>query len=406
MRVGGRLGLSQFSYNKKHPIILHNNNTLTKLIMRSQHIRLLHAGPQLLLSATREQYWPIHGKSLANRILRECVTCFRAKPKTHIPIMGNLPTSRVTPSPPFHTTGIDYAGPFAIRDRRGRGFKAYKCWVAIFVCFSTKAIHIELISGLESAAFLAALRRFTARRGKPKEIVSDNATTFRGANRELTELHEYLNQFSSELTTSCANEGITWKFLPVYTPHMGGLHEAAVKSCKYHLKRVCGQALLTYEEFSTILTQIEWILNSRPLSPIPTADTDDFPILTPAHFLIGRTTTGIPEYDYQDINPNKLTQYQQLQQLQQDFWKRWSRDYIALLQQRTKWRTSKGPALQAGTLVLVREEQQPPCRWRMGRIIDKHQGRDGVTRVVSIQTQNGIIKRAFNNICPFPTGVQ
>ncbi|XP_047996120.1 uncharacterized protein LOC125233984 [Leguminivora glycinivorella] len=89
-------------------------------------------------------------------------------------------------------------------------------------------------------------------------------------------------------------------------------------------------------------------------------------------------------------------------QLQQDFWTSWSRDYIGLLQERTKWRSSKGPALRAGTVVLVRERSLPPCLWRMGRIVGCCPGRDGVARVAEIQTARGIIKRSFNNICPLP----
>lgn len=204
------------------------------------------------------------------------------------------------------------------------------------------------------------------------------------------------------MTTLCSNEGIQWKFLPPYTPHMGGLHESSIKRCKFHLKRVLGQALLTYEEFTTVLVQIEGILNSRPLCPIPNSTTDDITYLSPAHFLINRTPSTLPDYDYQDVPLNRLTHYQQLQQLQQDFWRRWSRDYIGLLQERTKWRSCKGQGLRAGAVVLLREERLPPCLWRMGRIVSCCPGEDGVTRVVEIQTSRGIVKRAFNNICPLP----
>lgn len=170
--------------------------------------------------------------------------------------MGNLPQTRLDPSPPFFKTGLDYAGPFNIRDRRGRGYKVSKSYVAVFICLVTKAIHLELITGLESSAFIAALRRFTGRRGKPAELVSDNSTTFHGANNEMKEFYNFLLDSTSDLSSQCAPEGIKWKFIPVYTPHMGGLWEAAVKSCKYHLKRVLGQALLTYEEFVTVLIRV------------------------------------------------------------------------------------------------------------------------------------------------------
>lgn len=182
----------------------------------------------------------------------------------------------------------------------------------------------------------------------------------------------------------------------------GGVHEAAIKQCKLHLKRILGNALLTYEEFSTVLTQIEAILNSRPLCPIPSSDDDEITCLTPAHFLLGRTPTSLPDYSYEATPANRLTLYQQLQQLQQNFWRRWSRDYISLLQERTKWRSSKGPTLKPDTVVLVREERLPPYQWRMGRVVGCCPGPDGVTRVVEVKTNRGVIKRAFNNICPLP----
>lgn len=404
IKVGGRLDLSIYPSHKTHPSVLPHNHNLTKLIIHSEHLRLMHAGPQLLLSSLRERYWPIKGKSLVKKIVQKCVTCFRANPKVYTPIMGNLPAVRVTPAPPFHSTSVDYAGPFTVRDRKGRGYKTSKCYIAMFVCLVTKAVHIELVSSLHTSAFLSAFNRFIARRGKPKQMLSDNGSTFHGANNELTELYNFItnNDNLNVLTDSCSKEGIVWKFLPPYSAHMAGLHESSIKSCKTHLKKVLSNALLTYEEFATILAQIEGILNSRPLCPIPTSDDDEISFLTPAHFLIGRTPTAMPDYDYEGVPVNRLTLYQQLQQIQQNFWRRWSRDYVGLLQERSKWRSCKGRPLDAGTVVLVRDERLPTCRWLLGRVISCFPGKDGVSRVAELKTSRGIMKRSFNNICPLP----
>ncbi|XP_063837180.1 uncharacterized protein LOC135086343 isoform X3 [Ostrinia nubilalis] len=260
-----------------------------------------------------------------------------------------------------------------------------------------------LLSGLETHSFLSAFRRFIARRGKPRVVVSDNGTTFRGADRELRELYDFLNTNSNELTTSCTEQGIEWKFVPSYSPHMNGLAEGAVKSCKYHLKRVLKQSLLTYEGFSTILIQIEGILNSRPLCPIPFSDSEIFQVLTPAHFLIGRTPVALPDYQYDEVPTNRLKYFQQLQQIYQSFWKGFSRDYVGLLQQRGKWQSSKGPTLAAGSVVLIKDKHTPPCQWRLARIIETHPGGDGVTRVATLKTSQGsTIKLSFPKICPLP----
>ncbi|XP_073951063.1 uncharacterized protein [Choristoneura fumiferana] len=110
----------------------------------------------------------------------------------------------------------------------------------------------------------------------------------------------------------------------------------------------------------------------------------------------------MPDYEYEGVPVNRLTLYQQLQQLQQNFWRRWSRDYVSLLQERSKWRSCKGRPLDAGTVVLVRDERLPTCRWLLGRVISCFPGKDGVSRVAELKTSRGTIKRAFNNICPLP----
>ncbi|XP_072403088.1 uncharacterized protein [Diabrotica undecimpunctata] len=141
LRVGGRLSNSNFSYQKKHPILIQSNHKFTILFFRQEHFKLCHAGPQHLLAHVREKYWPVHGKSLDRRTVRECLRCFRFNPDQVNPIMGDLPQSRVTPSFPFAVTGVDYAGPFALRTSRHRGASSYKGYISLFVCLSTKAIH-------------------------------------------------------------------------------------------------------------------------------------------------------------------------------------------------------------------------------------------------------------------------
>lgn len=237
-------------------------------------------------------------------------------------------------------------------------------------------------------------------------MVSDNGTTFVGANNDLKELYTFIENNTADLTTAFTNEGIKWKFSPAYSPHMMGLAESAVKSCKHHLKRVLSNSFLTYEEFSTVLTQVESILNSRPLCPIPLPSNEVIQVLTPAHFLIGRPAVALPDYDYEEVPVNRLNYFQHLQQLQQHFWRSWSRDYIGLLQQRTKWRSTKGPRLAVGTVVVIREDRLPPSQWSLATIVDVHPGQDGIVRVATMKTAAGnIIKRSFSKICPLPINV-
>ncbi|XP_050293812.1 uncharacterized protein LOC126734295 [Anthonomus grandis grandis] len=400
LRVGGRLTNSNFSYHKRHPIILSAKHEFTKLHFLKWHKLLLHPGPQLLLSSIREGFWPLAGRNLARKIYRDCVYCFRANPTPICPIMGNLPKNRVNPAPPFFTTGVDYAGPFSVKDRQGRGFKVTKAYICLFICFVTRAIHLELVSDLTTEAFLASFKRFVSRRGKPNQVYSDNGSNFLGANQELKQLGTFLLENKTSLTEYINNEGISWSFIPPHSPHFGGLWEAGVKATKHHLKRVAGNAVLTFERFYTLLVQIEAVLNSRPLSPL-SADPSDYAPLTPSHFLIGRPVMMVPEADYTELPENRLSHFEQIQRLQQHFWRRWSLEYISELQQRLKWRTNYDQ-LNIGDLVVVKKDNLPPCKWLLGRIDHLHPGKDGISRVASIKTRKGLIKRSFAKICPLP----
>ncbi|XP_074039995.1 uncharacterized protein [Leptinotarsa decemlineata] len=299
-----------------------------------------------------------------------------------------------------HTIGVDFAGPFLIETKAGRGNQTSKGYISLFVCFVTKAIHLELVSSATTEALLAAFRRCTAKRGKPLDIYSDNGTNFVVAKNELEELGNFLKHNAINSTERIANEGVNWHFIPAFSPHFGGIWEAGVKSCRTHLKRVIEDISLTFEQFYTVLTEIEAVLNSRPLTPI-SSDPNDFTALTPSHFLIGRPLTTLPDPDLTTVNKNRLFHFQCLQQLQQHFWTRWSQEYVSELQIRTKWRENHD-VRKIGALVLIKDDRAPPLRWKLGRISTLHPGLDGVARVATINTSQGLIKRAFTKICPLP----
>ncbi|GFX55377.1 integrase catalytic domain-containing protein [Trichonephila clavipes] len=178
--------------------------------------------------------------------------------------MGNLPKERVRENFPFDCNGIDFIGPFWIKSNKQRKSSLYKTYVSIFLCFVTKAVHFELVSDLTTQTFIASLKRFIARRGRPSLIFSDNGKTFIGANAELKRLHILVINPDLELAGFLVDENINWKFLLPRAPNFGGLWEAGIKSLKFHFKREAGNSRFTYEEFLTIITQIEGILNSRP----------------------------------------------------------------------------------------------------------------------------------------------
>ncbi|GBM85144.1 hypothetical protein AVEN_85619-1, partial [Araneus ventricosus] len=400
VRVGGRLGNSELSTDRKYPILLPSKARVTHLILQYYHRMNLHVGPQSLLFHVRQKYWPLNGRTLCREIVHKCVTCFKAKPVVCEQLMGALPKERVTANFPFNCTGVDFTGPFSIKYKNQRKGVCQKIYVSLFICFVTKCVHLELVTELTSEAFVATLKRFFSRRGKCSKLFSDNATNFVGSNQELRKLHSMVKNPDGVLSGYLSSEGIDWKFLPPRAPNFGGLWEAGVKSFKHHLKRVVGNSKLTFEEFLTVTTQIEGILNSRPLVPL-TTEIEDLNALTPAHFLIGRPINSIVEPNLFEIPECRLKIWQKLTKMIQIIWKRWSNDYLCNLQQRGKWFFDKNN-VRIGDLVIIKEDNMAVCNWPLGRIVELFPGNDNKIRVVGVKTQKGFFKRPISKVCLLP----
>ena len=395
LRVGGRMGNSKYSEMKKFPLLLPKQSSLIPLIIGHFHEDTLHGGGHLTHAAIREHYWILGVKPLINKYIRNCIKCARYSLKPPFQLMADLPAERVTPSRPFSQCGLDFAGPIITKIPGMNGQKRY---VAVFVCFVTKAVHLELVSNLTKEACIMALKRLSSRRGTPAKIYSDNGLNFIGARNDLIKLKEILTGRDDNSIFSYANQkGSEWVTIPSRAPHFGGLWEAAVKAMKRHLRRVVGQQELSNEELLTVLHLIEAILNSRPLTPLSN-DPNDLVPLTPAHFLIGGSFHPMVTGDTQmPLN----TRFHLLQQIQKDFWQSWKRDYLVTLQVRKKW-FSNGPEINHGDLVLVAEDNLKPLQWKTGRVIALYPGNDNVTRVVKLKTSSGELIRPVIKLRKLP----
>jgi len=314
-------------------------------------------------------------------------------------MMGQLPPERVIPSRPFLNSGMDYAGPLIIKNWKGRNSRTYKACVALFVCLSTSAIHIELVTDCTTDAFIVAYKRFTSRRSICATLTSDCGTNLKGADSELQALLSASKE-SDRLASLLVNDGTQWRFNPPSAPHFGGKWEAEVKSVKYHLKRVVGNHLLTYEEMVTFLTQVEAVLNSRPLCLL-TDNPDDLQALTPAHFLIGNNLSIIPEPSLELEKVSHLSRWQLTRQMLDSFWSHWSKECLQRHLAIYKW-NREAPPLQEGSFVLVVDERYPPSKWPLGRVTHTHPGKDGKVRVVTVRTQTSTFKRPVVKLCPLP----
>lgn len=400
LRVRGRLQRSNLPFNQKHPMILPKQHHFTNLLIDDAHQNTLHGGTQLVLNLIRKRFWIIHAKQVIQIRLRKCVRCFREKPQIAQQLMGNLPEPRITScSRPFTATGIDFTGAIELKASRYRGNTVYKGYIAVFICLSTKAVHLEAVSGMSTDHFLCALYRFIGRRGLCHDIYSDCGTNFVGADRVLrSNSKKFAESVNSEVVPKLAQRNIQWHFNPPHSPNFGGLWEANVKSVKHHLKRVTTGLPMTFEDLTTVLAQIESCLNSRPLCPL-TSETDDLAVLTPGHFLIGDALLAPPEPLIVDNSPNQ--HYLKLQRMQQQFWRKWSSDWLSHLQSRPKWNRPK-QNFELNDIVIVKDDRLPPNQWQIGRIVDVHPGVDQLVRVVTVRTRAGSYKRCVSKLCRLP----
>ncbi|XP_049316895.1 uncharacterized protein LOC125779660 [Bactrocera dorsalis] len=261
-------------------------------------------------------------------------------------------------------------------------------------------MHLELAGDLSSIAFIAAFKRFTNRRGYCQHIYSENDTNFVDAEKELRLAYERCIR-DERVSSYFANAQIFWHFNPPSAPHMGGFWEGGIKRIKYHLKRALDTSLLTYEEFATVLTEVEACVNSRPICFIPT-NVNDFEVLTPGHFVIGEPLKGLPDPDVEVFKGTIFQRWQIIVPIRQHFWNRWRDEYLVSLQRRSKWIRST-PSLQKDDIVIIHEGNVPPTKWKLGRVIGTSPETDGQVRVVNVKTSEGELLRPVIKLSLLPT---
>ena len=308
--------------------------------------------------------------------------------------MAPLPVSRIDVCAPFEATGMDVFGPFHVIHG---GRATTKRWVLLLTCMACRAIHFEALKDMSTSTCINAIARFQARRPGLRTIYCDNGTNFVGAQSELAVAVDAWND--SGMVDKLRLEGIEWHFGPPNASHWGGVYERLVQSAKKHLKVVLSKEALDSDVFVTILGGVESVMNNRPLTYV-SADSRDPEALTPFNFLcpgvvVGSTVHVIPPVPLGD-GTNLRSAWQKSRQLVDEFWYRWSEEYVAMLQDRKKWKVSS-PGIRVGQLVLLASEEQPRDHWRLG-IVDKLEaGGDELTRQVTVRMANGKVFRRHCN---------
>lgn len=309
--VHGRLENASLSVNRRFPMILPAKSHLSDLIIRDAHESTIHGTIHLTMARIRQNFWILNCRNEVKCHIHNCRRCFRQNPKPISQLMAPLPAFKVRPPRfAFVHCGLDFAGPIYIKCSERRNASMVKAYICVFVCMVSKATHLELVGDLSSAKFILALRRMMARRGICKDIYCDQGTNFVGASNELPLLlMQAKSSVSIEIAKLFEKDGTTFHFVPPSAPNWGGQWESFVKLTKYHLNRMTSHFKFTFEEMTTILSQIEVCLNSRPLCPM-TNDPDDCDPLTAGHLIIGTAMNLIPEASLLSLKETTLDRFQ------------------------------------------------------------------------------------------------
>jgi hypothetical protein len=404
-RCGGRLTFADLPYETKHPILLPRDHHFTILVVRWAHDRVLHNGMRETLTQIRSRYWIIRGRALVKKIVHQCVLCRRFEsPPYRAPPPPPLPAIRVMERPPFSFVGVDFAGPIFIKQNGG----VKKTWIVLYTCCVVRAVHLDVVVDLSTPSFIRSFKRFTARRGLPIQMLSDNGKTFKAAAK-------YIKGVMTDQTVKqyLSDQRVNWRFNMERAAWWGGVFERMIGCMKRCLRKMIGRATLTYEELLTAVTEVEMVLNSRPLSFVSPQDHEE--PLTPSHLLTGRRLLGLPDNlchetsldtDF-ELNPNLINKrMRHLNRTLEHFWKRWKSEYLIGLRETHKasGRTTD-PCISIGDVVVVHDDSKKRGFWSLGKVEELIHGTDGHVRGAVLSTyvggnQTKFLRRSISHLYP------
>ena len=374
LRVGGRLQRSALPAEERHPIILPSRHHLNALTILHYHVLEGHEGPLHTLAVTRGTFWVVKGHGTVRRVVGSCRGCRIRNAVLGKQIMAPLPPPRVLPGKPaFSCVGVDYAGPYSTKV----GSRCSKRYICLFLCMATRVVHSQ-----EMDSFLLAFHRFTSRQAIPEDVYSDNGTNFVGAARELRLVVESWDK--THLQSKLARRRVLWHFNPPAASHQGGCWERLRRSVKRTLLAVAGGvSSMNDKTFTTNLTEVEKILNNRPIMKVA-ADSRDAEALTPNALLKGSMDLFLPLGFFSKADGFRIL-WLLTQLLADQLWSRWLHDYLPLLQQRQKWLNPERN-LTVGDVMLIIGEHSQRGQWPKGLVEEIHPGRDGFLRSARAQT--------------------
>ena len=394
IRVGGRIARSNLPIEVRHPVILPRKGHITELLIRHVHEKVNHMGRGMTHNELRQRgYWVIGGSSAVSNHISKCVTCRRLRGTLQHQKMADLPEDRLQPSPPFTFCAVDYFGPFLIKERRSE----VKRYGVLFTCMSSRGVHLETANSLSTHSFINALSRFLSRRGPVRQLRCDQGTNFVGAQNELREALREMSQ--EEVQKYLLHNGCDWIPFKMNTPHsshMGGAWERQIKTVRSALAPLLRQAggQLDDEAFRTFMTEVECIVNSRPLTSTNFSSPDAPEPLTPNHLLTLKSKVVLPPPGkFQRADLYSVKWWRRVQYLANQFWQRWRKEFLLQLQTRQKWERPQ-PNLGVGDVVIVKEnESETRGQWPLARVMETFPSADGRVRKVRLKMADAALDK-------------
>ena len=346
----------------------------------------------MTLNSLSQKFWIVKATTAIKRVLSKCVSSRLRDAKPGSQLMAELPSSRLQAQTyPFAYTGVDYFGPLIVKQKRSN-LKRYGC---LFTCLTTRAVHLEMAYDMSTDGFINVLRRFMSRRGPILHLYSDNGSNFIGAERLLREsLHDW-NQ--NQLHTFFLQKDIQWSFNPPSASHMGGAWERMIKSVRRILQALVKEKTLNDDQLQTFLLEAEAILNARPLTPV-TLDVDGETPLTSNHLLRVNAAAGMPPAPTHASDRFSKQRWRNVQLLADQFWKRWSREYLRTIISRQKGHHTKRN-FKVNDVVLLVDNNTPRAQWSMGRVSSVHSDEHGIVRTVSVKCRGSELLRPIHKLC-------
>ena len=343
IRVQGRMELAIREAKANPPVLLPANHPVMDLLIRDENIRHSHAGVKTTHSSLRERFWIVRGRQQVKRVLNKCVTCNKLQSRPFDQLPAPLPIERIRRARPFEQCGVDFAGPIyykpykyelptvvdpkskeapaqatpgtpptegettpaviaAATSKKAKKKKeappaegppadpeesgTQKAYICLFTCAYTRAVYLEPVRDLSAPTFILALRRFFNATGGCQKMISDNAQTFACVSRHLRVLRA-----DPKVCDALAMRGVEWQFSAALAPWWGGFWERMVRTVKDLFRKANGKAVLNYDQFHTALTDVQAVINSRPLVYVGEDDDEQHP-LTPFNLMYGHPSPG------------------------------------------------------------------------------------------------------------------